>query len=143
MSPMLWALALALLAAVGNSLYAYAQRQSVPMANPFAFGAGALLSAGLLMLLISCLYPAPIGRESVTVNLRFMGLAAIGYVLLFLGLYFLYQRYGPVYYSLYAALAIVLTAIAMPWALLATRPSGSQLLGSALAVIAIILMMRR
>lgn len=144
MSPSLgWALGLALLAAFGNSLYAYAQRQSLPMANPFAFGAGALLSAGLLMLLISVLYPAPITRADLLPNLRYLFLAALGYVLLFLGLYFLYQRYGPSHYSLYAVLAILLTAMLMPWWVLNERPSPTQWLASALAVLVIVLMLKR
>lgn len=136
------AVLLAALAALGNTLYAWAQhRAGARSDNPLVFGAASLATAALLLAGLAVLLPSPAPlRRQLSQQLPWIAIAALGYVLLFSGLFFLYQRYGAGHYALYASLAIVATALCLPWLLGAQVPGVRQWLACATAFATVMLL---
>lgn len=106
-----WAFALALTAAVGNAFYAFGQKKAVPHENPFIFGVYSLLIGSVMLALVSLLFNTQNVGSYFVVNLKWLIAGGFGYVLLNIGLYFLYQNFGASYYLLYAILSILTTSI--------------------------------
>lgn len=102
---------LALTAAVGNALYAYGQKRAAVHDNPFLFGAFALLAGSALLTIVAMFFNTQTIGSYVVENLKWFFVSGLGYVLLNIGLYFLYRNFGASYYSLYAVLSIVTTSI--------------------------------
>ncbi|MEI7012833.1 EamA family transporter [Leptospira licerasiae] len=101
----------ALVAAVGNALFAYGQKKSSSSENPFLF---------LIFLLIVCLGLLVfssffVGKENITEyfykNTIEIIVGGVGLYFTFLGFYFLFTRYGTTYYILYAVFSILTTSI--------------------------------
>jgi drug/metabolite transporter (DMT)-like permease len=113
---------LALTAAIGNALYAFGQKKAAPHENPFLFGVFSLLIGSLLLTSVALFF----SRENVgsyfAANLKWFIISGSGYVLLNIGLYFLYRNFGASHYALYAILSIITTSI-----LLATLVFGEKL----------------
>lgn len=104
-------LAVALLAAVGNGLFAFGQRSAEPTPNPFIF----ILSA-LVVCVVAFAVTVPIFDRTdlagyVRRNAPWMLISGAGFYLTFVGFFFLYTRFGASYYVLYAVLSIVTTSI--------------------------------
>lgn len=102
---------LALTAAVGNALYALGQKKATESDNPFLFGSIALFVGSALLTVIAMFFNTQTVGSYVVTNLKWFGVSGLGYVLLNIGLYFLYRNFGASYYSLYAVLSIVTTSI--------------------------------
>ncbi len=105
------AFSLALFAAVGNAVFVYGQKKSSSDASPFLFLA-AVYAVGLLFL-IGASYATAKGNSLLYLqnNAKWYILSAVGNVVVLVGFFLLFNKYGASYYSLYAVLSIVTTSI--------------------------------
>ncbi|HMT09766.1 MAG TPA: EamA family transporter [Pyrinomonadaceae bacterium] len=102
---------LALTAAVGNALYAFGQKKATQHENPFLFGSIALFVGSFFLTVIAMFFDTRSVGSYMAENIKWFGVSGLGYVLLNIGLYFLYRNFGASYYSLYAVLSIATTSI--------------------------------
>ncbi len=105
------ALAVALLAAVGNALFAFGQRRAEVSSNPFIFILSALIVCSVAFLLTIPLFDRADLGGYVRRNAAWVVISGMGFYLTFIGFYFLYSRFGTSYYVLYAVLSIITTSI--------------------------------
>ncbi len=105
------ALGFALLAAVGNALFAFGQKKITLSKNPFLFLIGALTICISLFLLSTIFFKRINLKEYISLNWKWMVISGFGFFLTFIGFYFLYTKYGTSYYILYAVLSIISTSI--------------------------------
>ncbi|MBL7723640.1 MAG: EamA family transporter [Chitinophagaceae bacterium] len=106
-----FALILALVAAVGNALFALGQKKATVHANPFLYGSFTLLAGGVLLSIVSVFFNMKGVGNYAGINFKWFLVSGSGYVLLNIGLYFLYRNYGASYYTLYAVLSIITTSV--------------------------------
>lgn len=111
MNPIIGALAFALLAAIGNALFAVGQKKALPLDNPFAFIAVSAIFCVTLTLLIAPLWGMPKYAFAVKQNGGWALVSGLGLFLTYVGFYFLYSRYGTSNYILYAVLSIITTSV--------------------------------
>lgn len=101
----------ALLAAIGNAIFAYGQKKSVHSDNPFVFILFSVLICLLFLVVAFFLY----GKTDVSAffshNMKWVLVSGSGFFITFMGFYFLYTGFGASYYLLYAILSIVTTSI--------------------------------
>ncbi|MBX7174501.1 MAG: DMT family transporter [Pyrinomonadaceae bacterium] len=102
---------LALTAAIGNALYAFGQKKAVPHENPFVFGVFSLFFGSVLLSVVTLFFNTNNVGNYFVENFKWFMVSGLGYVLLNIGLYFLYRNFGASYYSLYAVLSIITTSI--------------------------------
>lgn len=105
------ALLFAFIAAVGNALFAFGQKQSVVADHPFMFIISSLVVCMILFAITSLLLPKPEISTFVRNNYPWVLISGFGFWLTFIGFYFLYSRYGASHYVIYAVLSIVATSI--------------------------------
>jgi drug/metabolite transporter (DMT)-like permease len=101
----------ALLAAVGNGLFAFGQRKSVGVTNSFVF-----ITITLIVCVLLCTASAPFfGPANYGATLRgnagWAVLSGCGLFMTYLGFNMLYSTYGASSYILYAVLSIMTTSI--------------------------------
>jgi drug/metabolite transporter (DMT)-like permease len=106
-----WAFLLALTAAIGNALYAFGQKKAVPHENPFVFGVFSLIIGAVLLAVVSLFFNTEGIGNYFAENFKWFTISGLGYVLLNIGLFFLYRNFGASYYLLYAVLSIMTTSI--------------------------------
>ena len=106
-----WAFVLALTAAIGNALYAFGQKKAVPHENPFVFGVFSLAVGSILLSVVALFFNTNNIGSYFAENFKWFTVSGLGYVLLNIGLFFLYRNFGASYYSLYAILSIMTTSI--------------------------------
>ena len=102
---------LAFVAAIGNALFALGQKKATLHSNPFLYGSLTLLTGGILLSIIAAFFDARGLTNYSIVNFKWFLISGTGYVLLNVGLYFLYRNYGASYYTLYAVLSIMTTSV--------------------------------
>ena len=105
------ALLFALIAAVGNALFAFGQKKSVVVDHPFVFIFSALVVCLALFTITSFFLPKPEISTFIKDNYPWVLISGLGFWLIFIGFYFLYSRYGASHYVVYAVLSIVSTSI--------------------------------
>ncbi len=105
------ALLFALIAAVGNALFAFGQKKSVVVDHPFIFIISALVVCLTLFAVTSFLHPKPEISTFIKGNYPWVLISGVGFWLVFIGFYFLYSRYGVSHYVVYAVLSIISTSI--------------------------------
>lgn len=98
-SSLLPALAVALLAAVGNGLFAYGQRRAEVVANPFLFILSALIVCAVAFGISMPFMPGVDGIAYLRRNWPWALVSGAGFYLTFLGFYFLYSRFGASHYA--------------------------------------------
>lgn len=103
----------AFIASVGNALFVYGSKKSADSSNPFLFTIFALSGCVFLMLPSFFFFPAPEEnyRNWLLQNKQPILLTSFGLLVLYLGFYLLYSKYGASYYTLYAVLSIITTSI--------------------------------
>ncbi|MTI31782.1 EamA family transporter [Xanthovirga aplysinae] len=101
----------ALIAAVGNAMYAAGQKKADISANNLAFIAISALIAALLALSVAPILGPPQYKAILKYNWFWTLLSGTGLLITFLGFNILYSRYGASHYVLYAVLSIITTAI--------------------------------
>lgn len=101
----------ALLAAVGNGLFAFGQRKSAGVENSFVF-----ITIALCVCVLLCMSTAPFFGpvnygDTLKRNFTWAALSGVGLYLTYIGFNILYSRYGAASYILYAVLSIVTTSV--------------------------------
>jgi drug/metabolite transporter (DMT)-like permease len=134
-----WMVAFAGIAALGNALFALGQRQSSGANNGLLFVAGSAMTATAL-----CLVAAP-WLGSMNAVVLFKGywraslLGGVGLFLTYVGFNFLYSRFGAAPYAVYAALSILTTTVGVGFLYLKETVTAYHLAAIVFALIAIVL----
>ena len=99
----------ATLAALGNGLFAYGQKQSMGITNPMVYIAGSALTAGLLA---ACFAPfaGEVNMATLRSNAVNLLISGVGLWVTYVGFNLMY-RYGASYYVVYAAVSILTTTV--------------------------------
>lgn len=105
------ALGLALVAAVANAVFVTAQKQVPTVDNPFYFLLFSLALSLSIWLLLSCFFPAVPAGSYLRQNGLWISIGGGSFALLSICFYRLSSRYGVSYYSMYAVLSLLITAI--------------------------------
>lgn len=100
----------ATIAAVGNSLFAWGQKQSAGFPNGVLYVGASAVVASLLALLVS---PAvgPVSLDHIRQNAGLIAISGLGLFLTYLGFNLLYARFGVSQYALYAVISIITTTV--------------------------------
>ncbi len=100
----------AAIAAAGNAMFAYGQKQSSGVSNGLLYVGASALVACLLALSAS---PAvgPANLESLRQHWAFVAISGVGLFLTYLGFNLLYSNFGVSQYVLYAVISIVTTTV--------------------------------
>jgi len=101
----------AFIASVGNALFVYGSKKSAASSNPFLFPISVLTGCVLLMLPSFFFFPADNYKNWLLENKQPVIVTSVGLLILYLGFYLLYSKYGASYYTLYAVLSIITTSI--------------------------------
>lgn len=133
------ALAVALLAAVGNGLFAFGQRKAEVTANPFIFIGSALIVCLFAIAGTLPWMPRVNAGSYLRHNLPWVAVSGAGFYLTFLGFYFLYSRYGASHYALYAVLSILTTSVLVGLVIFREQVNGFHLAAIATAILTVIL----
>jgi drug/metabolite transporter (DMT)-like permease len=101
----------ALLAAVGNGMFAYGQRKATGIDNSFVF-----ITLVLVICVSLCAISAPFFgpasyANTLKQNVGWAALGGVGLFLTYIGFNVLYSQYGAGNYILYAVLSIVTTTV--------------------------------
>lgn len=131
------ALAIALLAAVGNALFAYGQRRAEIAPNPFLFVFGATLVCGVALLFTLPFFQRQDLMGHTQRNLGWIVLSGAGLYITNVGFYLLYSRFGASYYVLYAVLAILTTSVIVGLMLMRESMNGYQVAAMITALITV------
>ena len=99
------------ISAIGNAMFAFGQKKSTLSTNPFIFLICTLVVCMLLFLIAYLVSPQIKIGAFIKLNFIWFTISGVGFFLTFIGFYFLYTRFGTSYYSLYAVLSILTTAI--------------------------------
>ena len=105
------ALFFALIAAIGNAMFAAGQKKAIAFENPFTFIALAAIICVCLTVATAPLFGQPQYSSVVKENGWWALLSGTGLFLTYLGFNLLYSRYGASNYILYAVLSIITTSI--------------------------------
>ncbi len=108
---LLSALVLALVAAIGNAMFAYGQKRSEVVENPFLFLLCALVICLTLFASTIGFFPKVSVGGYLSRNYPWIVMSGAGFYVTFIGFYFLYTRYGASYYVAYAVFSIITTSI--------------------------------
>ena len=103
--------AFALIAAVGNAMFAAGQKKAFQFENPFTFIALAATISLILTVLLAPIFGQPNYSEAIKQNGQWAVLSGVGLFLTYLGFNLLYSQYGASNYILYAVLSIITTSI--------------------------------
>lgn len=138
LSSLLPALFVALLAAVGNGLFAFGQRKAEVVANPFLFILPALIVCLLVGGVSMPFLPQVDGLAYLRRNWLWALISGVGFYLTHLGFYFLYSRFGASHYVLYAVLSILTTSVLVGVVLMGERVNGYHLAAVGCALLTVI-----
>lgn len=105
------AIGIAAVAAVGNAIFVYGQKKSLPSSNPFLFLICALAVCISLFLVASLFFPKEHIPQFLRKNVLWCFVSGTGFFLTFIGFYFLYTLFGASYYVVYAVLSIMTTSL--------------------------------
>jgi len=101
----------ALIAAIGNAVFAFAQKQATGQANGLLFVGLSALVAVVLSLVAAPLLGRFDPVSLVKTDLRPILIGGLGLFLTYIGFNLLYTRFGASAYVLYAALSILTTTL--------------------------------
>lgn len=129
----------ALIAAIGNALYALAQKRAANFSNGMLFVACAV---GIAMLLAWCsaLIVSPVDLASlVRLQWKNVLMGGIGLFGVYIGFYLMFTRYGVSSYILYAVLSILTTTVVVGILWLREPINGLRIASIVLATAAVVL----
>ena len=139
MNTIIKAFIFAFIAAIGNAVFVYGQKKSVPDANPFIFLAFALGICFLILLVSTVSFPMPDIKAYIILNWKAFVITAVGLFITYLGFYLLYSRFGASYYIIYAVTSIVTTSIIVGVVVFKEKFNVYYLLSTLSAVLTIVL----
>jgi drug/metabolite transporter (DMT)-like permease len=105
------AFAFALLAAIGNAVFVFAQRKSLPSESPFLFIIFSLSVCVITLAIVSVFLPKADLMKSFSENGRWILICGFGLAITYIGFYYLYSHFGATYYILYAILSFLTTSV--------------------------------
>jgi len=105
------ALLFALIAAIGNAVFVFGQKKSIPGENPFIFLACSLSLCVLFLAISTVFFPLNDVKSYLSINGRAILITGIGLFITYIGFYLLYSRFGASYYIIYAVISIITTSI--------------------------------
>ena len=108
---MIGPIAFALIAAVGNAMFAAGQKKSVEIENSFSFVAAAAVVCVILTVFFAPSQGPTNYSEVIKQNGIWVVLSGCGLFLTYIGFNLLYSHYGASNYILYAVLSIITTSI--------------------------------
>lgn len=111
MNIILRALLFALIAAVGNAIFVFGQKKSIPSANPFIFLAFSLTLCVVYLIITTLFFSLNDLKSYVAVNAKAIAITGTGLFITYVGFYLLYSRFGASYYIIYAVISIITTSI--------------------------------
>ncbi|CCG41312.1 membrane hypothetical protein [Magnetospirillum molischianum DSM 120] len=129
----------ALIAAVGNAIFAYGQKQSSGEANGLLFVGASALVAVLLSVAASPLLGRFDPISLIKSDLRPILIGGAGLFLTYLGFNLLYTRFGASHYVLYAALSILTTTLVVGGLILREPMNIYHFVAIVLAIAAVVL----
>lgn len=102
----------ALIAAIGNALFASGQKKAVGVDNSLIFiGLSALICVILTFIYTIFVKNGPTMGEIVTKNYVWIGISGVGLFLTYVGFNLLYRNFGATGYVYYAVLSIITTSV--------------------------------
>ena len=132
--------AFALLAAVGNAMFAMGQKKTQSIGNSLVVIA---LSASICLVLTLVFLAITGGLDEITVGFRsnwtWILMSGVGLFLTYLGFNLLYARYGATSYVFYAALSVITTSFIVGVLILKEAVNIYHLLAGVAALISIAL----
>lgn len=111
MTSLFGALFFALIAAVGNAMFAAGQKKVVVEDGPLLFIVLTSVICVILAVIISPFIGSSRYGEVLRENWQWVAIGGVGLFLTYLGFYLLYSRYGTTSYVLYAVLSIITTSV--------------------------------
>lgn len=111
MNVLMRALAFACIAAVGNAIFVFGQKKSIPNSNPFIFLTFALTICVLYLTVSTLSFALTDVRAYLVNNWKAIAITGTGLFITYVGFYLLYSRFGASYYIIYAVMSIITTAI--------------------------------
>ncbi len=101
----------ALIAAIGNAMFAAGQKKSIAFDNSLVF----IVIAGSICVFLTAIIAPLLGEtayyQNIRLNWQWSILSGVGLFLTYLGFNLLYSKYGASNYVLYAVISILTTAI--------------------------------
>jgi hypothetical protein len=129
----------ALIAAVGNAMFALGQKQSSSVENGLLFvGVSAFLAFGLSVLSSPLVGPVDV-RALFRGNWKALGLSGVGLYLTYIGFNLLYSRFGASQYVLYASVSIITTTVVVGFLYLGEPMNTYHVVAILLAIAAVAL----
>jgi drug/metabolite transporter (DMT)-like permease len=129
----------ALIAAVGNALFASGQKKAVGVDNSLLFiGFSALICVILTFIFTLFIKEGPTMTQIITKNYVWIGISGVGLFLTYVGFNLLYRHFGATGYVYYAVLSIITTSIIVGVVIFKEAFNTYHLISVLLAVSAII-----
>jgi drug/metabolite transporter (DMT)-like permease len=129
----------ALIAAIGNAMFALAQRRSSGDRNGLVFVAISAVISSVLALAVAPLFGKVDLSALVRTNGRDLLLGGAGLFICYLGFNLLYSRFGVSSYTLYAMLSILTTTVLVGMFWLKEPVNGYRLAALVLALASVVL----
>lgn len=126
------------IAAVGNGLFAFGQKQSAGVSNGLLYVSASAMVACLLALIASPISGA-LCVEELFNNTRTIAISGIGLFLTYLGFNLLYSRFGVSPYVLYAVISILTTTVIVGFFMLKEPINAYHMTAIVTAVITVVL----
>ncbi len=128
----------ATVAAAGNAMFAYGQKQSSGVSNGLLYVGASALVACLLAL---CASPAvgPTNLEGIRQNWGLVAVSGVGLFLTYLGFNLLYVNFGVSQYVLYAVISIVTTTVVVGFLVLKEPMNGYHNAAIVAALVTVVL----
>ena len=111
MNVFLKALLFACIAAVGNAIFVFGQKKSIPNGNPFIFLTFSLTLCVLYLTISTLFFPLSETKTYLLNSWKAIVITGTGLFITYVGFYLLYSRFGASYYIIYAVASIITTAI--------------------------------
>ncbi len=125
-------------AAIGNSIFVYAQRSATYSENPFLFVCASVLVCLAMLTLASLVYKTPGDGNYLFENWITIAISGIGLFITFLGFFLLYNKFGASQFSLYAVISILTTSFGVGILIFREPFNIYQFFGIVLAVLSIV-----
>jgi drug/metabolite transporter (DMT)-like permease len=126
------------IAAAGNALFAFGQKQSSGVSNGLLYvGASAFIACLLALSASPAVGPANI--ESIRQNWAFVAISGVGLFLTYLGFNLLYSNFGVSQYVLYAVISIVTTTVVVGFLVLKEPVNGYHAAAIVAALVTVVL----
>ena len=127
------------LAAIGNSIFVYAQRSATSSDNPFLFVCASVIVCMVMLSVASILYRTSNDASYIISNWWVITISGVGLFITFLGFFLLYNKFGASQFSLYAIISILTTSVGVGIIIFREPFNLYQFFGIILAILSIVM----